>query len=251
MNILVIEDEALVALSLMELVRKLEPSAVLEGPLVSVQQSIQWLKAHPAPDLVLCDIQLADGIGLDIFINLPIDSPIIFTTAFDEYAIRAFKLNSIDYLLKPIGEEELKISLEKYKIRFQQHAPISMEWLKKAIALEPKTFQERFMVNRGEKLLSVPTEQIAYFEGEDRYVYLVKKDGSRFIVDYRLSDLEVVLNPNHFFRLNRSFITHITAIHSMVILSKSRIKIELNPAAKREIMVSSENSQEFKQWLNQ
>lgn len=250
LKVLIIEDEKPAQEHLERQLKRVDPEAIILAQLTTISEAVTWLENESA-DLIFMDIHLADGSSFAIFDQVKVDIPIIFTTAYDAYALKAFKVNSIDYLLKPIGEEELKISLEKYKIRFQQHAPISMEWLKKAIALEPKTFQERFMVNRGEKLLSVPIEQIAYFEGEDRYVYLVKRDGSRFIVDYRLSDLEVVLNPNHFFRLNRSFITHITAIHSMVNLSKSRIKIELNPAAKREIMVSSENSQEFKQWLNQ
>jgi two-component system, LytTR family, response regulator LytT len=250
LRVLIIEDEKPAQEHLERQLKRADPEALILAKLTTISGAVTWLENKSA-DIIFMDIHLADGSSFAIFDQVKVDIPIIFTTAYDAYALKAFKVNSIDYLLKPIGEEELKISLEKYRIRYQQHAPISVEELKRALDLEPKTFQERFMVNRGEKLLSVPTEQIAYFEGEDRYVYLVKKDGSRFIVDYRLSDLELVLNPNHFFRLNRSFITHITAIHSMVNLSKSRIKIELNPAAKRQIMVSSENSQEFKQWLNQ
>lgn len=250
LKVLIIEDEKPAREHLERQLNRAAPDAIILAHLTTISEAVNWLKNESA-DLIFMDIHLADGSSFTIFEQVNVNTPVIFTTAYDAYALKAFKVNSIDYLLKPIGEEELKVSLEKYRIRHQQHASFSMEWLKRTLALEPKHFQERFMVHRGEKLLSVPSEQIAYFEGEDRYVYLVKKDGSRFIVDYRLADLEDVLNPNHFFRLNRSFITHINAIQSMVNMSKSRIKIELNPVAKREIIVSSENSQEFKQWLNQ
>jgi len=192
-----------------------------------------------------------------VIVNLPgasrvtIFEAFIFTTAYDEYAIKAFKVNSIDYLLKPIGEDDLRQSLEKYRKLAVETPTANLEALIKTLAQPPKTYQERFMVQRGERLMSVLTDQVAYFEGEDRYVYLVKKDGARYIVQYRLSDLETLLDPKQFFRLNRSFIAHFDAISAMINLSKSRIKVELTPKAKREVIVSSELSQGLKKWLNQ
>ena len=185
-----------------------------------------------------------------IFEQTEVAAPVVFTTAYDEYAIRAFKVNSIDYLLKPIDEDDLRQSLSKYRRLTVPQDKLQIDVLLQALRQPLPAYQERFMVHRGERLMSVVADQIAYFEGEDRYVYLVKKDGTRFIVDYRLSDLEALLDPRLFFRLNRSFIAHFDAIQSIVNVSKSRIKIELQPKAKREIVVSHENSQAFKGWLN-
>jgi two-component system, LytTR family, response regulator LytT len=215
----------------------------------SIATAIQWLKKYTA-DLIFMDIHLSDGLCFSIFDQINIDTPVIFTTAYDAYAIKAFKVNSIDYLLKPIDEDDLRISITKYKALSEKNSALNIEKLKAALSSPPKIYQERFMVQRGEKLLSIVTNEIAYFEGEDRYVFLVKKDGTRFIIDYKLSDLEEVLNPSTFYRLNRSFITSFEAIKSMVTLSKSRVKVELMPDTKREVIVSSDNNQKYKKWLN-
>lgn len=248
-RVLIIEDEKPAQEYLAGLIQQLEPAVKILAKLDSVKSSVEWLRNNTA-DLIFMDIQLTDGLSFSIFDQLEVQSPVIFTTAYDSYAIKAFKVNSIDYLLKPIDEEDLRISLDKFKKLSANDVRPAFDSLLKALQETKQSYQERFMVHRGEKLMSVTTDQIAYFEGEDRYVYLIKKDGSKFIVDYRLSDLEHVLDPKLFFRLNRSFITHFESIQSMVNVSKSRIKIELNPKAKREIIISSENSQDFKKWLN-
>jgi len=250
MNVLIIEDEMPAREHLIRLLKGMQPGIEILDCLASVQAAVAWLSENEA-DLLFLDIHLSDGNSFSIFEKIAVHTPIIFTTAYDEYAIKAFKVNSIDYLLKPIDEDELRQSLEKYQTLTAKAPRANLEALIKTLGQPPKTYQERFMVNRGERLMSVPTDQIAYFEGEDRYVYLIKKDGARYIVQYRLSDLEDLLDPKQFFRLNRSFIAHFDAISAMINLSKSRIKVELNPKAKREVIVSSEYGQGFKKWLNQ
>lgn len=248
-NVLIIEDEQPAQAHLIRQLRFVAPEMVILAQLESIQSATEWLKKNSA-DLIFMDIHLSDGLSFSIFEQVDVKSPVIFTTAYDEYAIRAFKVNSIDYLLKPIDEDDLQKSIEKYKNLSHQKNIIDIAQLKAALFLPTQSYQERFMVHRGERLLSIPTEQIAYFEGEDRYVYLVKKDGARFIVDYTLADLEKILNPATFFRLNRSFIAHFDAIQNMLNLSKSRIKVELIPTPKRDVIISSENNQAFKSWLN-
>ncbi len=248
-KVLIIEDEKPAQEHLERILKKVEPSVQILEKIDSIKDAVSWLSDHQA-DLIFLDIHLADGISFSIFEQVNIETPIIFTTAYDAYAIQAFKVNSIDYLLKPIDEDDLTQSLQKFKsIQSKQQIPTDLLW--KALQNTTKIYQERFIVHRGERLMSVTIDQIAYFEGEDRYVYLIKKDGSKFIIDYRLSDLDALLDPTLFFRLNRSFITHFDSIASMVHVSKSRIKIELSPQAKRDIVISTENSQGFKKWLNQ
>ncbi len=249
-KVLIIEDEIPAREHLTRILKEIQPGFEILDRLDSVQAAVSWLSQHQA-DLIFLDIHLSDGNSFSIFEKIAVQTPIIFTTAYDEYALKAFKVNSIDYLLKPIDEDDLRQSLEKYRTLTAETPRANIEALIKTLAQPPKTYQERFMVHRGERLMSVLTDQIAYFEGEDRYVYLVKKDGARYIVQYRLSDLEALLDPRHFFRLNRSFIANFDAINTMVNLSKSRIKVELNPNAKRAVIVSSDFSQRFKEWLNQ
>ena len=248
-KVLIIEDEKPAQEHLERVLKKVEPSVQILEKINSIKDAVSWLSDHQA-DLIFLDIHLADGISFSIFEQVNIQTPIIFTTAYDAYAIQAFKVNSIDYLLKPIDEDDLTQSVQKFKsIQSKQLIPTELLW--KVLQNTHKIYQERFIVHRGERLMSVTIDQIAYFEGEDRYVYLIKKDGSKYIIDYRLSDLEELLDPTLFFRLNRSFITHFDSIASMVHVSKSRIKIELSPQAKRDIIISTENSQGFKKWLNQ
>ncbi|MBK8699184.1 MAG: response regulator transcription factor [Saprospiraceae bacterium] len=249
-KILIIEDELPARTHLLHLLNKLDVPFTVADRLDSVKQSVAWLTKYQA-DLIFMDVHLSDGNSLEIIKQIKFDSPVIFVTAYDEFAIQAFKSNGIDYLLKPIDEDELREAMAKFERMHKGQQQWSIDKILGAVQQKPVVYQERFLVHRGEKMMSLPTDQIAYFEGEDRYVYLTKHDGSRFIIDYRLSDLEKILDPLQFFRVNRSFITHFKAIDSMLNLSKSRIKLELKPGAKREVIVSSEQSLLFKQWLNQ
>lgn len=250
MKAIIVEDEKPARENLEKLLRELEPGIEIQAKLDSVSNTVAWLSAHQT-ELIFLDIHLADDLSFKIFEQINVATPIIFTTAYDQYAIRAFRVNSVDYLLKPIDKDDLLRSLEKFKNNQKTIQPVDIQQLLQSLSRPNKTYQSRFIVSRGEKVMSVTIDQIAYFEGEDRYVYLIKKDGTKYIVDYKLSDLEALLDPQHFYRLNRSFITHFSSIKTIFNVSKSRVKVELDPAAKREIMVSSENTQEFKSWLNQ
>lgn len=246
---LIVEDEKPAQEHLARMLRHVAPDITIAATLERVSDTRQWL-AHHRADLLFLDIHLADALSFKLFEQTPIDIPIIFTTAYDEYALRAFKVNSIDYLLKPIDEDDLRLALEKFRRVAPALQQQAIAELLRTMHQPTVTYQDRFLVQRGERLLSVSTDQIAYFEGEDRYVYLVKKDGSRFIVNYRLSDLEALLSPKRFFRLNRSFIAAVDAIASITTLSKTRLKVELAPLPKRDIVVSYENNHALRDWLN-
>ncbi|MCU0341769.1 MAG: LytTR family DNA-binding domain-containing protein [Spirosomaceae bacterium] len=250
MKTLIVEDEKPAQEHLERLLHDIEPHAQVLAKLDSVSSAVRWLSAQQA-DLIFLDIHLADDLSFKIFEQIKVRTPVIFTTAYDQYALRAFKVNSVDYLLKPIDKEELANAINKFKQSQVAVPTFDVEQLLATLHQPAKTYQERFVVTRGERVMSITTEQIAYFEGEDRYVYLTKKDGARFIVDYKLSELEELLNPRQFYRLNRSFIARFESIQHIYNLSKSRVKVELTPAAQREIIVSSENTQDFKGWLNQ
>ncbi|MEM0994310.1 MAG: LytTR family DNA-binding domain-containing protein [Bacteroidota bacterium] len=250
MKILIVEDEKFARENLERLLKGIRPDIEILATLDSVSATVKWLSQHQA-DLIFLDIHLADDLSFNIFSQIKVTTPIIFTTAYDQYALQAFKVNSVDYLLKPIEPTELQAAIEKFE---QTQATPSVPYDQLLAALETaqqKSYQERFIVARGEKIMSVTVDQIAYFEGEDRYVYLTKKDGSRYIIDYKLSDLEDLLHPKHFFRLNRSFITHFSSINRIISLSKSRLKVELTPSSRRDIYISAANNRSFKTWLNQ
>lgn len=249
MKVILIEDEKHARENLRNMLLTLEPQIEILATFDSVSDSVEWLKVNQA-ELVFLDIHLADDLSFSIFDQVKVKSPIIFTTAYDQYAIQAFKVNSIDYLLKPIDSDELRAALDKFK-ELQSPSTASLEEIKQALLNQHRSnYQERFLVKKGEKIASVLTQDIAYFESEDRYVFLVKKDGKRFFVDYKLQDLEGMLDPKYFFRLNRSFICHFDAIDNMHALSKSRVKVNLIPAPTREIIVSTDNTRLFKEWLN-
>lgn len=249
MRVIVVEDEKHARENLEKLLRELDPDIEIQAKLDSVRNTVTWLQANKT-DLIFLDIHLADDLSFKIFEQIQVATPVIFTTAYDQYALRAFKVNSLDYLLKPIDKEELAQSLEKYRTMHPPKQDVDFAQLLQSLQQPQRTYQQRFLVHRREKILSVKTDDIAYFEGEDRYVYLVKRDGNRFIVEYKLSDLEELLDPAFFFRLNRSFITHFEAIDKITVLSKSRVKVDLKPVAPREVVVSTEQTRDFKAWLN-
>ncbi len=247
MKVILVEDEKHARDNLEHLLLQIAPNIEILAKLESVKRTVEWLQNNQA-DLIFLDIHLADDLSFKIFEQIKVTTPVIFTTAYDKYALKAFKVNSIDYLLKPIDEEELAASIEKFKTT--QAAAVDYTQLQSLINNPKKTYQQRFLVTRRDKIMSLTVDQIAFFEGEDRYVYLINKEGNRFIVDYKLSDLEDILDPKIFFRLNRSFIAHFEAIDSISSVSKSRLKVDLKPKARRDIVVSSANTKHFKAWLN-
>ncbi|MEO0789998.1 MAG: LytTR family DNA-binding domain-containing protein [Bacteroidota bacterium] len=250
MKIAIIEDEKYARIQLQNMLGELTPKAEIAVQLDSVADSVAWLSKNEC-DLIFMDIQLADALSFKIFDQIDVKAPIIFTTAYDQYALKAFQVNSVDYLLKPIEPDSLKSALDKYE---QFHRPFgnnTIEELRKAFAqVDNKSYQKRFLVKLGDKISSVTEDNVAYFEGEDRYVTLMTPGGERYFVNNKLADLEPVLDPDHFFRLNRSFICRFEAIDTIIPLSKSRVMVKLKPAAKRDVVVSTEKTREFKLWLN-
>jgi two-component system, LytTR family, response regulator len=262
MKAIIIEDEELAAEGLSISLKKVEANIEILAILDSVKTAVHWLKNNPAPDLAFLDIQLADGLSFEIFEQTPINCPVIFTTAYDEYALRAFRVNSIDYLLKPIGTEDLKRTFEKLRllkgeISSSSTPPqyLSQDLIKQVMAIatqQVKTpqYKTRFMIKIGEHLQTFPVEDIDFLMGENKIVWLYHKNGRKYIVDYTLDQLEDLLEPNRFFRLNRQFIASIETIKDVISYSNSRLKIVFqNPPNKEDIIMSREKVEAFKSWL--
>lgn len=249
MKILIIEDEEPAAKRLQKMLQEIEPDAVLLDYIVSVSSAIKWFKENKLPDLVIADIQLSDGLSFEIFKAVEVGCPIIFTTAYDQYAIEAFKVNSIDYLLKPIKNEELAAAVLKFK-KIKPAAPaIDITQLLKSFANPAADYKKRFVVRYGEHIKTINIEDVAFFYTEDKVNFLTTKEGRRFTIDFNLDTLESMLDPKDFFRINRQYIIGIQSIAEMFAYTKSRVLIKLNPPAKHETIVSTERSAEFKLWL--
>ncbi len=252
LTVAIIEDEPLAADDLEKTLNEVDVEAKVMAKLDSVSASIEWLSNNTV-DLILSDIELGDGLSFDIFKQLPNSTPIILTTAYDQYAIRAFKENSIDYLLKPIDKQELEAAIKKFQN--WQKSGNEFDVTNLLDALRPQSrekYQERFMVTLGEKIKSIPEEEVAYFFSEDRYTFLVTNDGHQHIINMNLGDLENTLDPKKFYRINRKFIISYHSIQNMVAYSKSRVKIDLIPPPPNamDVVVSVERSGPFKKWLN-
>lgn len=252
MKILVIEDEPLVAESLMKQVRQVEPGAELMGPLPTVKASLKWLAENPQPELILSDIQLADGISLDIFSETKINCPVIFTTAYNEYAIRAFKVNSIDYLLKPIDKTELAAAFQKFHLLQSKFKDaLYLQEMKELFSNfnKSKQYKERFAVHVGRSVTLIPVEEIALFLKEE-LIYLVNKDGSRFITDYRsLDEVEELVNPKLFYRVNRQHLAHLPFIESYRGDDTGKLTLKLRGIKTNELIVSKEKAADFRKWF--
>ncbi len=248
MRVVIIEDEAISANYLESIIKDYDPSIEIMQKIESVENAVIWLSMNK-PDLIFLDIHLADDISFKIFEHVEVKTPIIFTTAYDKYAIKAFKLHSIDYLLKPIDKQELFQSIDKFK-NLQHDFAADLKTLSDIFIQQHSKYQERFLVSAGQKLKSIHIDDVAYFFAEQKVVFLMCKDGNQYIIDYTLDKLENTINPQQFFRINRAFIISFHAIQSMVSYSKSRVKIDLKPPINKEAIVSVERSGNFKQWLN-
>lgn len=253
MKVVIIEDEAFAALRLKKMIQDFNPEIKVLAELESVVESVKWFRSNPEPDLIFLDIHLEDDLSFAIFEQVPISSPVIFTTAFDEYAIKAFKLKSIDYLLKPIVHEELAAALKKYEhFSGLHHNSKDLQSLYKILTTNDKKYKERFSISIGSKIKMVEVTDIAYFFVMDKGVYLRTYQGNTYNVDYTLDKLEEMLNPASFFRINRKYLIHIASIASMVAYSRSRVKLELKPKADDafETIVSIDRSANFKKWID-
>lgn len=254
MRLLIVEDEQLLARQLTKLVATLEPEAVIAGQTASIESTVEWLHDHVAPDLILMDIELADGQCFDIFHRFPVKSPVIFTTAYDEFALQAFKVNSIDYLLKPIQVEDLRTALHKW--RELRTAPVTapLAGINALVndlvkARDNGAYRDRFLVKQGQKMFSVNTGEVAFFHAKNTLNFITTRARQKFLLDYTLDQIEQLVAPKDFFRVNRQFIlAHdvITAFHPWF---NGKLKVDLSLPVDEEIIISREKAPQFRAWM--
>ncbi len=256
MNVVVIEDERLTAERLISLVKKYDDSIHVLAQIASVAEAISWFNANPitSVDLIFMDIHLEDGDSFQIISQLNLTTPIIFTTAFDGYMIKAFKVNSVDYLLKPINFGELTAALDKFRslraTNESQSAQIDIKTLIKQLSQQNNPqFKERFMITVGTKIRSIKTESIAYFYLEEKTVLLVTTDDTVLPIDYSLDKLMQIIDPKQFFRVSRQFIVSLNSIQMVHTISAGKLKLDLIPKTKQEVAVSGDRFSHFKDWL--
>jgi DNA-binding LytR/AlgR family response regulator len=250
MNILIVENEKPAADKLVRLLTKIDNSITILGVIETVEETINRLREKPIPDLILMDIQLDDGLCFEIFETVTVDIPIIFTTAYDEYILKAFKVNSIDYLLKPIEEGLLKSALAKFMKLYADKDPFKRDF--KQLLFEFRNqYKSRFLIKIGEKYKSVPSGEISHFYISERSVFLSDINGKDYGIDYSLDQLQTMLDPRKFFRINRECIVNVEAISLMYSYSSSRLQLTLKDKGKSDLfVVSREKVTEFKRWID-
>lgn len=254
MKILIVEDEPFAADALAAIIKKLRAQAEILTSLGSIEETVDWLKSHQPPGLIFCDIHLSDGNSFEIFRQVEVKCPVIFTTAYNQYALEAFKVNSIDYLLKPIKPEEVARALDKFENLQQQQLAQSLVNLQQLLQTspaqpQPQNFKSRFMVKHGQGLKAIALEDVAYFWAEEGVVFLVTNPGKRYIINYTLEQLEEQVDPQLFFRANRQMMLHIKSVQEVRPYFKGRLSLVLNPSTTEEVIVSSSKSHDFKNWL--
>ncbi len=269
MNVLIVEDEELAVRKLRKLVAEVDPGLAVQGVTGSIEDSVSWLQDNPAPDLIFMDIELADGQSFEIFDQVDVRSRVIFTTSYDEYALQAFKVNSIDYLLKPIQKEDLQRSLKKLRDLAPATNPTESAPAVQSINIEKllrelqagnsqawsegrtpgKEHRKRFLVKQGQKLLSVEVGDILYFYTDERFSFFRTRTGQKFLVDYTLDELADSLDPVQFFRVNRGLILTHGAVEQIQPYFGNRLALTLKPAFDKEALVSREKVSDFKNWM--
>lgn len=250
MRIIIIEDEAPAANRLAKLIQSLRDDVEIVKRLDSVEAAVNYFKTSPQADLIFMDIQLADGLSFQIFESVQIHTPIIFTTAFDQYTLKAFKVNSIDYLLKPIDEKELEKALDKFKKLHQSSSiGISDKVLQLVEQLNQIKYKERILIKRGQQMGFIKTEQLAYGYADGKLCFAVDLSGNKYLLECNLSQLEEQLQPKQFFRINRNLLVNIDSIQKVHTWLGGRLKLELIPSTAVETVVSRERVNEFKDWL--
>lgn len=252
MKILIVEDEELAVKKLQKTLTAVDDTIEVAGVTDSIKSTVDWLQDNPAPDLVLMDIELADGQSFEIFKLTEVKSPVIFTTSYDEYALKAFKVNSVDYLLKPVQQDELQAALDKYKkLKGGNKADISLDHLVKELQqkLQPKEFRKRFLVKHAQKLVSIEVEDIAYFYSDGRLNFFKTNDNRKFVVDYTMDELEDMLDPEQYFRISRSFYVSVGSIDKIEDYFGNRLILQLRPVVDKEALVSREKVTDFKKWM--
>jgi DNA-binding LytR/AlgR family response regulator len=253
LKLLIVEDETPALNRITKLVNELQMDIDIVGTADSIESAVNYIESNKKIDLALLDIELADGQSFEIFKHTKVDFPVIFTTAYDEFAMKAFKVNSIDYLLKPVDQNELKSAFEKYELLFakKESGNQKIEELLAALKLDTKNeFKERFLIKSGSRLISVNTSEIAWFQASDKLVYLQMNSGNKYVIDYSLDELNTLLNPKEFFQLNRQFLASIKSIKDIHTYFNGKLKLSLNPSVEEEVIVSRERASEFKNWLD-
>lgn len=253
MKALIIEDEAPAVRRLKSLLEQQEERYIVLEDIDTVEDALEWLNNNPEPDVIFSDIQLADGLSFEIYEQHSLTCPIIFTTAYDEYAIKAFEHNSIDYLLKPYSEEQLAKSLERLK-QFQPKQSVDLTKALEQISVQnhtTKTYKSRFLISKADNLIPVKAEDVAYIYTEDKAVLLMTKDNIRYFINYTLDELEELLDPKVFFRLNRQFIVQVDSILKISNYFNGKLKVELQPFIEDEVVVSRAKAPMLKGWLEQ
>ncbi|MFT3911904.1 MAG: LytTR family DNA-binding domain-containing protein [Ferruginibacter sp.] len=257
MKILIVEDEELAVKKIQKTLTAVDATANVIGITDSIKSTVEWLQQNPSPELILMDIELADGQSFEIFNLIEVKSPVIFTTSYDEYALKAFKVNSVDYLLKPIQKEELQAALNKFKqVRSsysvaEEKPGINIDSLVKELQqkLQPKEYRKRFLVKHAQKLVSIEVDDISYFYSDGRLNFFKSKDNKKFVVDYTMDELEDMLDPEKYFRISRSFYVSIDSVDRIDDYFGSRLILALKPAVDKEALVSREKVTEFKKWM--
>ncbi len=254
MKILLIEDELHAAQRVEHLLSDLKKEVSIVGKIDSVKNAVQYFRNHPAPDLALMDIQLADGTSFEIFEQCDVKCPVIFITAYDEFAVKAFKVNSVDYILKPLDREEFRKALEKFEMVHGRGKPEVGKHIlgniNEAIRMLTRKFKSRFVIKVGEHLRTVETRDILFFYSQDKTTFCTTVGNRNQIIDYTLEQLEDILDPESFYRINRKYLVSATAIKDIIHYSNSRLKLVLKNSSDTDVIVARERVQEFKGWLD-
>lgn len=257
MKVLIIEDEELAVKKLRKTLNAVDESAEVVGVADSIRSSVNWLQNNPSPDIILMDIELCDGQSFEIFDKVDVKSTVIFTTSYDEFALKAFKVNSVDYLLKPVQKDDLHVAIEKYKklktlYKDANESPVfNIENLVKELQqkMQGKEYRKRFLVKQAQKLVSIETDQIAYFYSDGRLNFFKTFDNKKFVVDYTMDELEEMLDPEKYFRISRSFYVSINSVDQIHDYFGNRLMLYLKPQVDKEALVSRERVSDFKRWL--
>lgn len=251
MNILIVEDEPIASRHLEKILNEIDSNYNVLAITDSVKTSVKWLESNIEPDLIIMDIDLNDGQSFEIFSLIEVHSPVIFTTAFDEYAVKAFKVNSIDYLIKPVKKDELEASLEKFQKNIRSRVSSINEILKKINLVEKPKYKSRFLLKVGAKMMPISVDEIAYFRSEEKLSYIYSFKGGRFLVDNTLDELEKILDPKKFFRANRQYLISIDSLENIYNYFNGKLKIDIKPKPTDNVLVSREKATEFKDWIDQ
>lgn len=254
MRVLIIEDEAPAYRRLNNLLNAQKTQMEVIDVLDSVAESIKWFNENPAPDLIFSDIQLADGLSFEIYSAIQVACPIIFTTAYDEYMMEAFRTNGIDYLLKPLEEKSLTRSIEKFNNLMKQDkgeiALPSIEKLLSSISQKEIQYKNRFLVKLGSKLIPLSIDNISYFQSIDGYTEIITTPGKRYIIDHTLDELERLLDPKLYFRFNRKILGRYTSVQTVHQFFKGKLKVDMLPAITDEVIISRDKAKLFKAWMD-